>query len=248
MADSNAFDINKFKFTDQRKDLVFMARTAETAERYDDMCKFMRALVKFTDKQSDLTVEERNLLSVAYKNVIGARRASWRTLNVEEHKDNELIKTYKGIVEAELEAICKDVLDLLQNVLVPFTANKQNESQVFYLKMTGDYYRYLAEFIEGKEYDQKAASHYQQALEVAQEKLSPTHPIRLGLALNYSVCYYEILKDQKKACELAKKAFDDAISKLDQLDEASYKDSTLIMQLLRDNLTLWTSEDNPDNQ
>jgi len=248
MADSNAFDINKFKFTDQRKDLVFMARTAETAERYDDMCKFMRALVKFTDKQSDLTVEERNLLSVAYKNVIGARRASWRTLNVEEHKDNELIKVYKGIVEAELEAICKDVLDLLQNVLVPFTANKQNESQVFYLKMTGDYYRYLAEFVEGKEYDQKAASHYQQALEVAQEKLSPTHPIRLGLALNYSVCYYEILKDQKKACELAKKAFDDAISKLDQLDEASYKDSTLIMQLLRDNLTLWTSEDNPDNQ
>jgi len=225
-----------------------MARTAETAERYDDMCKFMRALVKFTDKQSDLTVEERNLLSVAYKNVIGARRASWRTLNVEEHKDNELIKVYKGIVEAELEAICKDVLDLLQNVLVPFTANKQNESQVFYLKMTGDYYRYLAEFVEGKEYGQKAASHYQQALEVAQEKLSPTHPIRLGLALNYSVCYYEILKDQKKACELAKKAFDDAISKLDQLDEASYKDSTLIMQLLRDNLTLWTSEDNPDNQ
>jgi len=212
------------------------------------MCKFMRALVKFTDKQSDLTVEERNLLSVAYKNVIGARRASWRTLNVEEHKDNDLIKVYKGIVEAELEAICKDVLDLLQNVLVPFTANKQNESQVFYLKMTGDYYRYLAEFIEGKEYDQKAAQHYQQALEVAQEKLSPTHPIRLGLALNYSVCYYEILKDQKKACELAKKAFDDAISKLDQLDEASYKDSTLIMQLLRDNLTLWTSEDNPDNQ
>jgi hypothetical protein len=247
MAEATAFDINKFKFTDQRKDLVFMARTAETAERYDDMCKFMRALVKFTDQKSDLTVEERNLLSVAYKNVIGARRASWRTLNVEEHKDNELIKVYKGIVEAELEAICKDVLDLLQGVLVPYTEGKMNESQVFYLKMTGDYYRYLAEFIEGKEYDKKAAEHYEKALTVATEKLSPTHPIRLGLALNYSVCFYEILKDQKKACELAKKAFDDAISKLDQLDEASYKDSTLIMQLLRDNLTLWTSDNAEDN-
>jgi len=241
------FDINKFKFSDQRKDLVFMARTAETAERYDDMCKFMRALVKFTDQKSDLTVEERNLLSVAYKNVIGARRASWRTLNVEEHKDNELIKTYKRIVEAELEAICKDVLDLLQSVLVPYTQGKQNESQVFYLKMTGDYYRYLAEFVDNKGYDKQAADHYEKALVVATEKLAPTHPIRLGLALNYSVCFYEILKDQKKACELAKKAFDDAISKLDQLDEASYKDSTLIMQLLRDNLTLWTS-DNPDEE
>jgi hypothetical protein len=56
------------------------------------------------------------------------------------------------------------------------------------------------------------------------------------------VCYYEILKDKEKACDLAKTAFDQAISKLDQLSEESYKDSTLIMQLLRDNLTLWTSE------
>jgi len=60
--------------------------------------------------------------------------------------------------------------------------------------------------------------------------------------LNYSVCHYEILKDKTKACTLAKTAFDQAISKLDKLDEASYKDSTLIMQLLRDNLTLWTSD------
>jgi len=241
---TSAFDIAKFKFSDQRKDLVFMARTAEIAERYEDMCKFMRALVKAInpkDAKTDLTVEERNLLSVAYKNVIGARRASWRTLNVDENKDNELIKIYKNQVESEIETICKDVLDLLENMLVPATS-KTDEAAVFYLKMTGDYYRYLAEFLEGKGYDAKAASNYTKAMEVANEKLSPTHPIRLGLALNYSVCLYEILKDQKKACELAKKAFDDAISKLDQLDEASYKDSTLIMQLLRDNLTLWTSE------
>jgi hypothetical protein len=244
----SAFEIKKFNFTDKRKDLVAMARFAETAERYDDMCKFMRALVQHIDKNSDLTVEERNLLSVAYKNVIGARRASWRTLNVDEHKDNALIQTYKSMVEAELDAICQDVLELLQSILVPFTTGKQNESEVFYLKMTGDYFRYLAEFVTGKGYDQKAADNYEKALAVATDKLSPTHPIRLGLALNYSVCFYEILKDQKKACEIAKKAFDDAISKLDQLDEASYKDSTLIMQLLRDNLTLWTSDGQNDDE
>jgi len=243
-------DIGAFKFSDQRKDLVFMSRTAETAERYDDMCQFMSALVNFvpTTTEKDLTVEERNLLSVAYKNVIGARRASWRTLNVEEHKDNALVKTYKGIVEKELETICQQVLQLLEKQLIQNTASQQNESAVFYLKMAGDYYRYLAEFITEKGYDKSAAEKYEQALKIATEKLSPTHPIRLGLALNYSVCYYEILRDQKKACELAKKAFDDAISKLDQLDEASYKDSTLIMQLLRDNLTLWTSESNEDQQ
>jgi 14-3-3 protein epsilon len=79
-------------------------------------------------------------------------------------------------------------------------------------------------------------------VDIATTELAPTHPIRLGLALNYSVFYYEILNSPDKACHLAKQAFDDAIAELDSLSEESYKDSTLIMQLLRDNLTLWTSD------
>jgi len=159
--DAKSFNLAAFKsvFKDERKNLVFMARSAETAERYEDMCKFMRALVEWTDSKTDkvdLSVEERNLLSVAYKNVIGARRASWRTLNVDEHKSDELIKVYKKQVESELDTICKDVLDLLVNILVK-NNTKEDESRVFYLKMTGDYYRYLAEFVTDKEYDKKAA-------------------------------------------------------------------------------------------
>lgn len=84
----------------------------------------------------------------------------------------------------------------------------------------------------------------QNATDVAQTELTPTHPIRLGLALNFSVFYYEILNSPDRACHLAKQAFDDAIAELDSLSEESYRDSTLIMQLLRDNLTLWTSSDN----
>ena len=83
---------------------------------------------------------------------------------------------------------------------------------------------------------------YQSATEVASSDLPPTHPIRLGLALNFSVFYYEILNSPDRACHIAKQAFDDAIAELDTLSEESYKDSTLIMQLLRDNLTLWTSD------
>merc|ERR1719284_2292408 len=110
--------------------------------------------------------------------------------------------------------------------------------------MKADYYRYLAEFAEGEEKHgpaQMADEAYSAATDAAAE-LPPTHPIRLGLALNFSVFLYEVQNNQGRACELAKQAFDDAIAELDTLDEESYKDSTLIMQLLRDNLTLWTSE------
>ena len=83
---------------------------------------------------------------------------------------------------------------------------------------------------------------------MAQTELTPTHPIRLGLALNFSVFYYEILNSPDRACHLAKQAFDDAIAELDSLSEESYRDSTLIMQLLRDNLTLWTSSDGGEGE
>lgn len=109
----------------------------------------------------------------------------------------------------------------------------------------GDYHRYLAEFATGdkrKDSADKSLEAYKAASDVAVNELPPTHPIRLGLALNFSVFYYEILNSPDRACHLAKQAFDDAIAELDTLSEESYKDSTLIMQLLRDNLTLWTSD------
>ncbi|BFZ53365.1 hypothetical protein PYCC9005_000388 [Savitreella phatthalungensis] len=109
----------------------------------------------------------------------------------------------------------------------------------------GDYHRYLAEFATGskrQESAEKSLEAYKAASDVSVTELPPTHPIRLGLALNFSVFYYEILNSPDRACHLAKQAFDDAIAELDTLSEESYKDSTLIMQLLRDNLTLWTSD------
>jgi len=77
---------------------------------------------------------------------------------------------------------------------------------------------------------------------VSKSGLAVTHPIRLGLALNYSVFQYEVLGNPEEACKMARAAFEDAIAELDNVAEDSYKDSTLIMQLLRDNLTLWTSD------
>lgn len=215
-----------------------------------EMVEEMRKVAMETsDTTDELSVEERNLLSVAFKNVIGSRRASWRIISSieqkEEHsshgKNTPIIQEYRTSIEKELNDICQVILDLLDDHLIP--SAKSGESKVFYYKMKGDYHRYLAEF--SSEPDRRASaqlslSAYTEATNTAMSDLAPTHPIRLGLALNFSVFYYEILSSSREACQLAKQAFDDAIAELDALNEDSYKDSTLIMQLLRDNLTLWS--------
>jgi 14-3-3 protein epsilon len=229
-----------------REDKIYFARLAEQAERYEDMVKYMKEVSMLGQELSN---EERNLLSVAYKNSVGSRRTAWRSISSIEQKEEQkgsrfldLIKGYKAKIEKELEDICNDILNVLDNHCIANSVNV--ESKVFYMKMKGDYFRYLAEFLSGekvKKVMDAAADSYRHATDEA-EALKTTHPIRLGLALNYSVFYYEILNTPEMACKLAKTAFDSAISDLDGLDEDEYRDSATIMQLLRDNLTLWTNE------
>merc|ERR1712050_624877 len=203
----------------------------------------------------ELSVEERNLLSVAYKNAVGSRRAAWRIITSVEQKEkskgNEQqatwAKEYCKKVEEELDKICKAILGLLDNNLIGKASN--GESKVFYQKMKADYYGYIAEFSEGDAKSKAAESArmaYDEAQKVAEKDLAVTHPIRLGLALNFSVFQYEVLNKPDDACKMARTAFEDAIAELDNVAEDSYKDSTLIMQLLRDNLTLWTSDQEGD--
>ncbi|CAJ1940462.1 unnamed protein product [Cylindrotheca closterium] len=235
-----------------RDSLVYKAKLAEQAERFDEMVADMKEVGK---QPQELSVEERNLLSVAYKNVIGSRRASWRVVTSIEQKGDsdkmEIIKDYKTKIETELVDVCNDILSTIDDSLIPNSSSE--EAKVFYYKMKGDYNRYLSEFQTGdtrKESAGAALDAYQSASGIATKDLPPTHPIRLGLALNFSVFHYEILNSPDQACQIAKQAFDDAIAELDTLNEESYKDSTLIMQLLRDNLTLWTSDedDGKDNE
>merc|ERR1712137_1200650 len=234
----NKSNINKRKMS--RDENVYMAKLAEQAERYDEMVEFMK---KVASDEGDLSV--------------GARRASWRIISsIEQKEENKgntgnvsRIKEYRNKVEKELTDICNDILSVLDEHLIP--SAQVGESKVFYYKMKGDYYRYMAEFLteeKRKEAAESSCTAYKEATTIAADDLPTTHPIRLGLALNFSVFYYEIMESPDKACQLAKKAFDDAIADLDSLPEESYKDSTLIMQLLRDNLTLWTSDLQDDNE
>eukprot|EP00190_Bangiopsis_sp_CCMP1999_P002753 CAMPEP_0198732004 /NCGR_PEP_ID=MMETSP1475-20131203/33271_1 /TAXON_ID= ORGANISM="Unidentified sp., Strain CCMP1999" /NCGR_SAMPLE_ID=MMETSP1475 /ASSEMBLY_ACC=CAM_ASM_001111 /LENGTH=248 /DNA_ID=CAMNT_0044495035 /DNA_START=222 /DNA_END=968 /DNA_ORIENTATION=+ len=240
-----------------------LAKLAEQAERYEDMVSEMRQFATNINKDTkDLTDEERNFLSVAYKNVVGQRRASWRVISSLEQKEtnkgNETrmaaCKEYRKHVESELEEYCSDILNLVREHLLPAAdASNLPESRMFYWKMMGDYYRYLAELTvdaDGSSTDaaQKALESYNAAMQVIKSsegtdlELKPTNPSRLGLALNFSVFYYEIMRDTAQACALAKDAFDNAVADLDKVSSDSDKDVTLIIQLLRDNLSLWTQD------
>ncbi|KAJ7387673.1 hypothetical protein OS493_001011 [Desmophyllum pertusum] len=129
---------------------VFKAKLAEQAERYEEMAEFM---ARVANESTDLTVEERNLLSVAYKNVIGAKRAQWRIVSSLEVKEENtgtnkgsIIKNYKGKIESELNVTCTEILNLLEERLIPGAEQAQSaDSLVFFYKMKGDYYRYQAE-------------------------------------------------------------------------------------------------------
>merc|ERR1712190_565000 len=161
----------------EKDELVQRAKLAEQAERYDDMAASMKSV---TETGIELSNEERNLLSVAYKNVVGARRSSWRVISSIEQKTEgserkqQMAKEYREKVEKELRDICQDVLGLLDKFLIAKASNA--ESKVFYLKMKGDYFRYLAEVAVG---DAKAAvtddsrKSYQEAFDIAKSKMQP---------------------------------------------------------------------------
>merc|ERR1712159_737037 len=246
-----------------REDALYMAKAAEQAERYEEMVKYMKRIVQLCESGDEMAqvpgaevqtgVEERNLISVGYKNMMSVRRTAHRTVQQFEDKEVknngpnvQLMKDYKENIAQEVYALIEEVE---RDVVQVFTegAKKCEDADVlvFFLKMQGDYNRYGAEISSGakrEEFKEKALKAYTAANETA-SGLKATNPIRLGLTLNFSVFYYEICDKKEEASQLAKNAFDDAIDQLETLSEEAYKDSTLIMQLIKDNLTLWDDAD-----
>jgi 14-3-3 protein epsilon len=235
---------------DRYEKQVYLAMLAEQCSRFEDMMEFLEEMVK--GKKEDLSSDERNLLSIAYKNTISLRRQAIRTLLAYEMKEKKkeesaylsYIIEYKKKVEKELETLCLKIIQTIDTHLVPKAS--ETEAKVFYHKMKADYYRYIAENVEGetkKQYADSSMKSYTDAMEAAKD-LVISNPIRLGLALNFSVFYYEVFNDQTKACEIAKETLDLARKELANIDEEDeeHKDAFSIINLLQENLNMWTME------
>jgi len=289
---------------------------SEASGRHKDMLDNVRALVKeASDKGFELTPDERNFVSFAYKNVVSELRQQWRRLvqtelnwleNVpgEENGDIGLLSTsrsrqssqqsyrssrrsddddddeeddeeidyfdideenmikkkwdlrtkkqlrhdhfqeYLSSIEKQLFDICAELEVMINETLLPSTG--ENQGKVFFRKMLADYSRYLSEILDGqerKERAEKALMSYKLAATLADTALDPVDPVRLGLSLNFSVFYWEIMGFKDRARQVAKAAFDDAMAELDVLEEHDHHESTLILELIRENLDLWKKHD-----
>ena len=201
-------------------------------------------------KGQDVSSDERNLLSVAFKNLISSKRAACRTIaaieqNPKYAKFSEALAQYKGGIEEQLTNDCKKIITMIQEKVL--AKQCEGEPKAFFVKMVGDYYRYISENAKDQlleDVKQKALEAYQQANEIT---LPPCNPIKLGLALNFSVFHYEVMKNHAAACKLADEALQNALDKIDELEEDDFRDAKSIIELLKENLTLWKEEEEDDN-
>ena len=227
---------------------IFLARVAEQAERFEDMVDYLEEVL--TAKGGEVNADERNLLSVAFKNLISSKRAACRTISAIEQnpkysKFNGALMEYKGRIEDQLRQDCQKIIDMIKSRVLSGTCS--DEAKAFFVKMVGDYYRYIAENAKDallEEVKTKAKQAYEEANGI---DLPACNPIKLGLALNFSVFNYEVLKDHAKACELADSALQQALDKIDELEEDDFRDAKSIIELLKENLTLWKEEEEGDN-
>ena len=230
-----------------------MARIAEQADRKEDMKEYILHVVTSQPKGTRLSVEERSILSTAYKNMLSPKRTAWRALYsmAENEHDEQFGKYYteiKKTLEDEMLSICSEVIDVVNNnLLVENSSTPEDvDDYVYYLKMQGDYYRYEAEFLE-EDLRNEAVRHSQECYERALRKATvckvpACNSTLLGLYLNYSVFLYEITEQKELAMTLASKALEDATNMLKSSSESNTNDTDLILQLLNDNLKLWSSE------
>ena len=230
---------------------VYMAMLAEQCNRFEEMTEFLEHMLKSREK--DLNSDERNLLSIAYKNSVTSRRTSLRTIIAYEMKEKKkenstflpFIQEYRKKIEDELSKMCNNVITVIDDFLLKRA--EDSEAKVFYLKMKGDYNRYNAEYAQGDaktKVAEAALEAYKKATEEA-KSLSTIHPITLGLSLNFSVFYYEVYNNHELACQIAKSTLDAANKELPQnVDEEDeqYRDAISIINLLKENLEMWKIE------
>ena len=237
------YDYNKF---------IYLSFLAEECKLYKDMKYFIEKVIK--NKGYLLTSDERNLFLVTCQKYISDYRSAIITIennkNKEEKKESSkflpYIIEYKKFIGNEMYKLCQGIIKIIDDNFMKEDCFKKLdvESKIFYLKMKGDFNRYLAENEINKEKTiDETRKYYNEGLKISQNL--PFHNyLKLGLYLNYSIFYKDILNDNEKAIEMSKSAiknFEEVKNKLDENDE-KVKDSFSVYELIKENLSEWEKE------
>ena len=201
-----------------------------------------------------LNKEECDILSTGYKNMISDKRSSWKILQSMERKEKKIkskiipqIREIKSHIEKEIRDVCNDLQALVDKYLLPNADDHENE--VCFYKLKADYYRYICEFAVGKELEEnlsKSDEFYKKAQNISIKNLPVNNCTRVGLALNYAIFLYEVKGEKKNAFDIAKKTFDESMKFVDDLEKPKWRDTLIIIQLLKETLIFWSSEMNDE--
>ena len=221
-----------------------MARVCEQTERFPDMLEYLTAVL--VEKGPELSADERNLFSVACKNLLSSNRTAWRTVialepNQKYARYKQSLKEYKEKTEAAILQDCEHVIELIQNNVL--TKSVQDEPKAFFAKMAADYNRYICEVTTGDRLETAKSESKRLYEEASSIDMNPCSATKLGLALNLSVFYYEVLKDRITACKYADLALQAALNKIDELGENEFRDAKTVIELMKENLSLWQLEE-----
>eukprot|EP01003_Olkasia_polycarbonata_P004244 NODE_327_length_989_cov_489.568085_g283_i0.p1 GENE.NODE_327_length_989_cov_489.568085_g283_i0~~NODE_327_length_989_cov_489.568085_g283_i0.p1 ORF type:complete len:223 (-),score=76.81 NODE_327_length_989_cov_489.568085_g283_i0:235-903(-) len=208
-----------------RADLIEQAKKADQDQDFDKMVDCMKQVVRADPR---LNTEERNMLHIAYKTATGKRRDELRKNPTDRRAPDEIA------------ALCTELLDMLDHDLLPNAAH--GESKLFWMKMKADYHRYNNEVRPSPAQKKAAEDTYSQAFAQAKRDLPTTNPLRLMIALNAGVFYYEAVGDRKYGYDLTRDAFETAMRDMERLDEEQKKESGFVLGLLRDNVLIWSDE------
>lgn len=234
-----------------RANIVRLAELAASSCQYDKMLELICAAASMKE---ELTFREKYLLQAACKQAVSSRRRDWqvcwdrerdeRSPDNAEHVDGATLERLR--VLDDLTRLCQLVIGASEHQIL---VSADSESLVFYKKLSADHWRYIAYVAEGGmkiEALDKALACYQSAASEASVGLSPVHPLRVAVLLNYAVFNYEVLEKQQDAVQIARNALDDvartsrgdiqaAVTQRSDL----YTEAESSVQLLRENLAVW---------
>ena len=232
---------------------LFLTKLFNCSENYPDMVK---AINKYIELNPKLSKEENKLLCNAYKNVVSDKRNSLQILlnyaKKEESKPvNKLheISIIKEKIISELKEIFKEIHSMLDRYLIPNA--QDSESKILYMKLKADYYRYHCEFAEGEEFEEisnNARKIYKEAFDLAEKELPLYNEVRLGLVLNYSVFEYDIMDNKNEGLEMASKIYNDTMKILDDVEKKRSSDNLLLIQIIKENINIWSNETEEENK